>query len=320
MNGIRMPAVPTLGEYRAIYHQEELWRPAVDAIRARHGFERAPCERGPDGTHLVYFLGAAHVLKLFVPLFARDYDAERLTAAHVDGRIGVSTPKIVSEDEVGGWRYLIMTRVAGQPLKDVWAGIRDAGREDVLAGIGRMIARLRSLPVTGLDELGMDWSSFVEVRAEAAARAQLERGLPKRLAEQIPAYIEAARPFISARSRPALLLADITGEHVLLSDRGGSWEVAGCVDFGDAMVGDPDYEIVAPGTGIAAGDGRLLRTLLLAAGYRERDLGEALRRRLMVYTLIHLYAGVEDLRRSIPGAARAESIEELARVMWPLAA
>jgi len=320
VSDVRMPPARTLAEYRAIYHREDLWRPAVDEVRARHGFERAPCERGPDGTHLVYFLGAAHVLKLFVPLFARDYDAERLAAARVDGGIGVSTPKIVFEGEVGGWRYLIMTCVAGCPLETVWAGVDTAGRERVLAGIGRMIARLRSLPVTGLDELAVDWSPFVEVRAEAAARTQLERGLPKRLAEQIPAYIEAARPFIATGFRPALLLADITGEHVLLHERGGSWEIAGCVDFGDAMVGDPDYEIVAPGTGIAAGDGALLRALLVAAGYREQDFGEALRRRFMAYTLMHLYAGVEDLRRTVPDAAAAESIEELARVLWPLAA
>jgi hygromycin-B 7''-O-kinase len=315
-----MPPARTLAEYRAIYHREDLWRPAVDEVRARHGFGQVSCERGPDGTHLVYFLGASHVLKLFVPLFARDHTAERLVASHVEGRLGVSTPKIVSDGEVGGWSYLIMTRVAGSPLERAWAGVDTAGREQVLAGIGGMIARLRSLPVAGLDELTVDWSSFVESRAEGAARVQLDRGLPKRLAEQIPAYIEAARPFIATGFRPALLLADITGEHVLLHERGGSWEIAGCVDFGDAMVGDPDYEIVAPGTGIAAGDGALLRALLLAAGYREEVLGETLRRRLMAYTLMHLYAGVEDLRRTVPDAAAAESIEELARVLWPLAA
>ena len=56
----------------------------------------------------------------------------------------------------------------------------------------------------GLDELTPDWRSFVETQAEAAAQTQMDRGLPPRLAAQIPAYIEAARPFISARSRPAL--------------------------------------------------------------------------------------------------------------------
>jgi hygromycin-B 7''-O-kinase len=319
MNDVRMPAVPTLGAYRAIYHREELWRPAVDEVRARHGLADVSCERGPDGTHLVYFLGASHVLKLFVPLFSRDYDAERLTAAHVDGRLGVATSKVLSDGEVGGWRYIIMTRVEGRPLEEVWSGVTAAGREHVLAGIGRMIARLRSLPVAGLEELTVDWRSFLDAQADGAVRTQLERGLPRHLVDQIPAYLESARPFIATGFRPALLLADITGEHVLLSGAGGAWDVAGCVDFGDAMLGDPDYEIVAPGTGIAAGDRHLLRTLLLTAGYREHDFAEPLRRRLMAYTLMHLYAGVEDLRRTVPDALAAGSIEELARVLWPVA-
>jgi hygromycin-B 7''-O-kinase len=317
-SSMRPPDVRTLEEYRAIYHEETLWRPIIDDIRERHGLSDEPCHRGPDGTHLVYFAGPSYVVKLFVPLFEHDFVAESLVARHLEGRLGVATPTIVHQGETAGWHYLVMTRVPGYPLLEVWPGIPDGDRQAIARTIGEMIARLRSLSVEGVRDLAVDWPAFLARQVATAAERQSGGGLPEGLVEQIPAYLESTAVHLAEDFEPVLLLADITDEHVLVSQDGGSWRVVGYVDFGDAFLGHPDHELVAPGLSIARGDRRLLRALLLGAGYSEPDLNKELRRRLMAHTLVHQYLKLEDVMTVVPQARRATSLEELARILWPV--
>ncbi len=237
---------------------------------------------------------------------------------HLQGRLGVATPSIVHQGELAGWRYLVLARVPGRPLQEVWLEIPDGNRQSIVRAVGEMIARLRSVPVDAVRHLAVDWHRFVARQVATAAVRQREGGLARDLVAQIPAYLESAAVHLSERSEPVLLLADITMEHVLVDKHGGSWRVEGYVDFGDAFVGYPDYELVAPGLDIARGEKRLLRELLLGAGYAEPDLNGALRRRLMAYTFIHRYVKLEDLMPAIPQARQATEMEKLARVLWPV--
>jgi hygromycin-B 7''-O-kinase len=313
-----LPELRNLDEYRAIYHDDGIWRPAIDGIRQRHGLCSEPCRRGPDGTHVVYYAGAAHVVKLFVPLFAHDYVAECLVARHLDGKLGIITPAIVHQGEIAGWRYLVISRVPGRPLREVWSGISPDERQTIAGTIGEIIARLRTIAVDGLRELVVDWPAFVARQVATARDRQRSDGLLEDLIEQIPGYLESTVPRLSRRFEPVLLLADITSEHVFVSKECGSWKVVGYVDFGDAFVGHPDYELVAPGLDIARGDGRLLRALLLGAGYAASDLNAAFRRRLMTFTLLHRYVKLQDLVTVVPQAGRTTSLEALAEALWPV--
>jgi hygromycin-B 7''-O-kinase len=313
-----LPDVRTLEDYRAIYHEEALWRPVINEICKRHGLSDEPCHRDPDGTHLVYYAGPSYVVKLFVPLFEHDFEAERLVAGHLEGRLGVVTPAIVYQGEIASWRYLVMTRVPGQPLQEVWPGIPVDDRQAIARRTGEMIARLRSISVEGLRDLAVDWPAFLARQVATAAERQCEDGLSESLAVQIPTFLESATVYLAECFEPVLLLADITAEHVFVSKDGGSWRVVGYVDFGDAFLGHPDYELVAPGLDIARGDGRLLRALLLGAGYSESDLNGELSRRLMAYTLVHRYVKLKDLMTVVPQAREATRLEELAQVLWPV--
>jgi hygromycin-B 7''-O-kinase len=315
---MRMPNPATLDEYRGIYHRDDLWRPAVEHICRRHGLPGGPHLRGPDGTHILYFAGESRVVKMFVPLFGDDFTAERLVCERLEGRLGVATPALVGEGEVDGWRYLVMTRVPGRPVGEVWAEMSREDRLGVAACMGDMISALRSVPVEGLDPIEVDWSAFLSEQARTAAVRQRGSGLSWDPAEQIREYLECSRGVLSEAFGPVLVLADITDEHVMVSETGGGWQMVGYVDFGDAMVGHPDYELVAPGLDIARGDPDILRTLLVASGCSERTLDDTLRRRLMSYTLLHRYVKLEYALGAIPEAGGARDIEELARVLWPL--
>ena len=316
---MQLPNVENLEQYRLIYHRDDVWRPVIEAICRRYSLLDKPFERGPDGTHIVYLIGQKYVVKLFVPLFAQDFVAEHLVANHLVGKIGVRIPEIVAEGQIGGWNYLIMTRISGIPLETIWDDLPPTNCLQIATEVGQMIAQIRTVSVKGLEVLKMDWRTFLaDQAADISAYQPPLLELAWEPAQEIAELFASLTELFEENFEPVLLLADITREHVFVDWRDGQWQMVGYVDFGDAMVGHPDYELIAPGLEIAGGDPIVLRTLLLAAGYSETRLNQVFGRRLMAYTLLHRFVDLASVLSAVPQARTAESLDELAQLIWPL--
>ena len=319
MPDVRMPVVETLDAYRLIYHRDQVWRTVIEAICKRYSFLDEPFVRGPDGTHIVYFAGQRYVVKLFVPLFAQDFVAEELVAKHLAGKMGVETPEILAEGQIEDWQYLIMTRISGTPLESVWDNLSPIDRQQIATDVGRMIAYLRTAPISGLDVVTPDWHEFLAGQvAEVSTHHQAVPELVWDPKQEISQFFASLAGLIYADFQPVLLLADITREHVFVDQLDGCWRMVGYIDFGDAMVGHPDYELVAPGLEIAGGNPEILQALLLAAGYPANTLDENLCLQLMAYTLIHRFVDLTSVLSSVPQARNAANLDELARLVWPV--
>jgi len=314
---VQMPELQTLEQYRAVYHDETVWLPIAREIARRHGAGPGMLRRGPDGTHIVYFMADDLVLQLFSPLFGEDITSEFLVTPIVDGRLGVATPSVVARGRLADWSYLIATRVPGRSVRDVRDQLRRDELRAILGRVGEVIARLRSVPTAGLRGLSVDWSFFEQEQLRRAPQRAAPPGLSLS-AEDVHAFMRSV-PRVPKARPPVLLLADITDEHVLVSDEMEQLRMSGLVDFGDAFLGDRDYELVAPGLTLARGDRELLRALLAGAGYDVDADGDGLRRRLMAQTLIHRYATLLDCAELVDGAENATTLEELSEVFWPIA-
>jgi hygromycin-B 7''-O-kinase len=264
----------------------------------------------------VYFVGSTAVVKLFVPFFESDFLAERLVAQALDGALDVVTPAVTAEGEIGGWRYLLLTRVQGRPLQDVWSRLCVNERKELVRQVGEFIGSLRVVSLDGLEALALDWEPFVRTRV--AARNQELAGVRPELARGMSSYVGSSTLSRADAFRPILLLSDITREHVMVEHTDNSWRHVSYVDFGDAMIGPREYEVVAPGVDMVRGDPELLQELLMAAGYTADQLDEELRHRLMTCTLVHRYLTMADLMSLIPEADAATSVEDLASVVWPI--
>jgi hygromycin-B 7''-O-kinase len=319
MPDIIMPVVETLEAYRTIYHRDDLWRPVIEAICRRYPYLDQPCVRGPDGSHIVYFVGQTYVIKLFVPLFAQDFVAESLVARHLAGKIAIEIPEIVAEGQIAGWDYLVMTRISGTPLQSVWDDLLPGERLAIAADVGRMIAFIRTVPLSDLESLEDDWGQFLAEQIAGLSTHHLPvTDLAWDPGQEFPAFFASLEGILNRDFQPVLLLADITREHVFVDYRDRKWQVVGYLDFGDAMLGHPDYEMVAPGLEIAGGDPDFLRCLLIATGYAENTLDLSLSRQLMAYTLIHRYVDLATVLSMVPQARNAANLDELAHLVWPL--
>ncbi len=313
-----LPAAIDREAYRTLRAAPERWRAAVAAIAADHGLA-ADDFRPLGGSNLVAALGGRWVVKLFPPFLRFQWQSERLALRQLAGRLGTPTPELVHEAERDGWHYLVMTRLEGTSLEEVWPAASEADKVALLGQIGALIAEVHRVPVGALAALEPAWDAFL-ARQLAGCRARHERlGLPEPLRRELGSYLERAAAVLPRSSTHVLLTGEYTPENLLVTPRDGAWRLAGLLDFGDVMVGAPDYDLVGPGSFLAAGRPARLRALLLGYGYGAGQLTPALRQRLMALLLLHRYSDL-DLQIRIDGwRDRVAGLDELEALLWRFA-
>ena len=110
-----LPEIRCEDQYSALYEDDAIWQPAVREIAACHGLEGDP-ERLTRGTHLVYGIGGV-VLKIYCPLWAASFEAERVALESVDN---LPVPRVVAQGRIGEWPYLVQSRAVGVPAQSIW--------------------------------------------------------------------------------------------------------------------------------------------------------------------------------------------------------
>ena len=310
-----LPEIKTYEDYRAIYRDADVWLPAMRVICQRHGLDASQLEFAPPGTHVVFRIEGDRYIKLFAPPWRDDFTPEQLVLHKLSEQPDLPIPRLVTEGEIEGWPYIIVTAVDGVPLNEVWGSMGMPDKERIASRCGELMAWLHAVPTEGLEDIGVDWPAFVERQIRACIDEIAQAGLDERWTRETAEFFAQLPPLFEPGFQPVLLSADVTDEHILVSQRDGKWDMTGYIDFGDAMLGHPHYEFAAPGCCITHGSPRLQRAMMLAYGYPEDQLDADLADRLMAYTLIHRYINVPDLLKMLD-LPQTVSLEHIKRVLW----
>jgi hygromycin-B 7''-O-kinase len=255
-------------------------------------------------------------VKLFIRFWPRDFAVESRCAEVARG-LGVEVPEVVAAGDLEGWPYLVLRRLQGVRLDHAWPTLDAPSRAAIAGDLGAFAARLHALPLHGLDALPGDWEGFVREQRERCVERHRVHGAPEEWLRAIPAFLDRAlAPAPSPRR--VLLHADLCGDNLLVREEGGHARLGAVLDFADARIGDPEYELAAPSLFLASRDGALQRAFLRAYGYAEADLGEALGLRLAALLLLHSYFHLPDMLARA-GAPAPREPAELARRLWPFA-
>jgi hygromycin-B 7''-O-kinase len=284
--------------YRILRRDPGIWRGALEEVCSMHGLDAQALAQIPSGTHIVHRAGD-RIIKLFCPLWPEDFISERAALSRASG---LPVPELMAEGTLESWRYLVMTVVAGIPAKETWKSLEKEDQVEVLRELGQALFRIHSLP--SVPELEQDWNAFMHERAASA----VEHNRPPN--EEWRRWILDRLERLDEPPSPDVLLhADITDEHVMISDRGGHWGMTGLIDFGDAMMGHPCYDLVAPLCCLCFGNPGLAEVLVESSGL-EMDV--RLREHVTTLCLLHRYGRIGDfLARS-----RAETPREFERALF----
>ncbi|MFO0556163.1 MAG: phosphotransferase [Polyangiaceae bacterium] len=306
---IDLPAVANDAELDALRADVSLWRPPVERLLREVGVPPLPLV-DLGGANLVLGVGDHLVLKLSPATFGPVLDVEResllLTTRAV---LPIPSPQVRAYGSLGAFHYLLSTRLPGRPLEQ-----DSPDRVDVCKQLGRWLAQLHAAPPPTTWPRSRTWDVYMPVERARAAERQARWRVPPELVADMPAWLAAADLETEQRPR-ALLHADVHQHNILCERDADGTRVRGVIDFGDALIGDPFFDLVTPALLIGQCDPACVAALLDGYGVAESARDEALLKRLTAYAILHKF---NDLSRVLRWAGRSVgSLTELAKVMFP---
>jgi hygromycin-B 7''-O-kinase len=280
-------------------------------VCAEHGLDAQLLQPFSQGTNPVFAVGDA-VVKLYPPRFSGLAAPELAVAGRLYGRLPVATPRVHASGVLDGWPYLVMGRLGGQELHDVWPTLDATDRLRIVQDVGHLLAAVHALPTDDLPELDSDWPAFVAQRTHGCVARHRAQGAPEAVLEQIPDFLASAAPLFPADFRPVIVSGDVHDYHLLVEQRAGRWELCGLFDFDDARLGHAEYDLAATGLFLTSGKPVLLRAMLEAYGHTP------LGRRLLAYTLLHRYRELRWWLAEFVSPPVPSTLEGLAAAIYPL--
>jgi hygromycin-B 7''-O-kinase len=322
-----LSALHHLENYRSGFTDLGLWEPYVRAVYERHA--GVPCElvRGTlPGSFPTFICDDRWVIKFFGRLFegGESFEAE-LQASQIASfdpalllaRV-VAAGRLFESPSEWPWPYIIFTYLPGVSIGEVYDQVSFEDKDLLARHIGAYTRRLHRLPLVG-SHFPADWApyaSFLQAqRAACQANHAAWGALPAAWLDQLENYILPVNELVEEYLQPHLIHADLTRDHVLGTFQGGHWKTSGLIDFGDAMVGDLFYELVALHIDLFDCDKRLLKAFMVGysfpSGYKR-----GFARRAMSLTLLFRFNVLEMVFERHPEARQTGSLEELGEWMW----
>lgn len=318
MNNINnvLAAISSFEEFEELKLTSNILAEVAQTILARHHLPIKPLALFSEGTNIVFSYDDSLVLKLFPPFHQEQFASECLVLKALAGKLSVKTPTIHYEGEIAGWPYIIMTQLGETLLETLWHTLNHDNKLVIIRELGSLIREVHSLSINGLAAIDCHWPKFIENQIKHCVAHHQTKKLSPVLLAQIPAYIEMVGKSLLKIEKPVLLTGEYTPMNFLVTNIKGIWHIAGLIDFGDAMLGSYQYDLLGPGAFLIQGDKELLKAFLSAYGYLPSELNSELSHQLTALMLLHKYSNLEVQVRIAGWQNQISSLQELEQLVW----
>ena len=310
-----LPNINSDAEYDQLNLNDELFKNAAREILIKHNFPDKPLSL-LGGTNIVFSYDGNRIIKIFPPIHNSQFKSESLVMKHLNKKLTVTTPAIEFEGEISGWPYIIMNRLEGVPLEGLWERLDHSNKTIILRELGSLIREVHSLPTQGLEAIDCHWEKFIANQMVHCVEKHKSTNLPENLLKQIPEYIKSMAACLPIIKKPVILTGEYTPMNFLVKQKSGVWHIEGLIDFGDAMLGLPEYDLLGPGAFLIQGDKTLLREFLISYGYSADELTDKLSHQLTLLMLLHKYSNLNVQVRIDGWKEKVGSLNELEKLVW----
>ena len=209
-----------------------------------------------------------------------------------------------------------MNRLEGVPLEGLWDELDHHNKLIIMRELGSLIREVHALPTQGLEAIDCHWEKFIADQIHQCVAKHKSTNLPEILLEQIPEYIKSMIAYLPAIKKPVILTGEYTPMNFLVKQKSGIWHIEGLIDFGDAMLGLPEYDLLGPGAFLIQGDKELLREFLVSYGYSAEDLTDKLSHQLTLLMLLHKYSNLNMQIRIDGWKEKVNNLNDLEKLVW----
>lgn len=310
-----LPSVNSFEEFENLKQNKDIFENAAREIIARHHLPNESLSLY-EGTNIVFAYGKNHVIKIYPPIHKDHFINEVLVMKHLHNKLSVTTPAVHYDGEIEGWPYIIMGRLEGTLLEGLWEKIEHSNKIIIIRELGKLIHEVHALPTQGLEAIDCHWQEFIHQQINHCVKQHLDTKLPEILLKQLPIYLESAEKVLPQIKKPVILTGEYTPMNFLVTQKSGVWHIHGLIDFGDSMLGLPEYDLLGPGAFLIQGDKKLLREFLISYGYLPKDLTSTLSHQLMLLMLLHRYSNLNMQIRIENWQNKVSSLKDLENVVW----
>lgn len=296
------------------YFQSDFWIDLAKEICCRHSISFNELERANSSDHVVFLIDDTLVLKIYRP-FRNCFERELKAIEFVSGKTDFTIPEIIETGEIENLNYALMTQISGISMTRAdWLKIPDNER---ILFAGKLAKGLKQIHLLGADSFDSDWKNFVEDRAETFIERQIAHGVNLKILDALPQFIEENLKLIPVNPRKTFMHADVHfGNLRLQKDSKNEWKISGLFDFADSRVGFHEYEFLAVGVLMFQGQGEIQREFFTSYGYAKNDLDEAMRKRLMMLTMLYETADLRRYAMRLKPEAVDFSLDKLEKGIW----
>jgi hygromycin-B 7''-O-kinase len=230
---------------------------------------------------------------------------------HLHNKLSVHAPQIEYIGEINGWPYIVMSQLEGTLLEGLWEKLNHNNKIIIIRELGSLIHEAHSLPTEGLEAIDCHWKEFINQQFNQCVARHQEIGLPDILLQKIPKYLDSIKDLLPVIKKPVILTGEYTPLNFLVKQEAGIWHIHGLIDFGDSMLGLPEYDLLGPGAFLIQEDKVLLREFLSSYGYSPEELTTALSHKLTALMLLHRYSRLNVQIRIENWENKVKSLNEL---------
>ena len=209
-----------------------------------------------------------------------------------------------------------MSKLKGTLLELLWENIDYSNKIIIIQELGRLIHEIHELSTHGLERIDCHWEKFVTEQIKNCAEHHRLKKLPPYLVDEIPEYLESIKAALISIQKPVILTGEYTPMNLLVENINGVWHISGLIDFGDGMLGAPEYDLLGPGAFLIQGDKTLLKTFLISYGYTENMLTETLSHKLTALMLLHQYSNLNVQLRIRHWQLNVNHLNDLENLVW----
>lgn len=312
----KLLSIHSFEDYEILKQDADIRNALAKTIIERHQLPEAPLKLFTEGTNIVFAYGDCAVIKIFPPFHLDQFKSELLVLKHLQGKLSVKTPTIKAEGEIFGWPYMVMDQLKGTLLESLWDTMNHDNKRIIIQELGLLIREVHSLPTIGLEEIDSHWEHFIQKQINHCVEQHRSSGLSNALLQEIPSYLGSVRESLVKIENPVLLTGEYTPMNFLVKQTNGIWHIDALFDFGDSMLGLPEYDLLGPGAFLIQGDKSLLREFLTAYGYTSNALTPELSHQLMALMLLHKYSNLKAQVRIKDWTSKVHHLKDLEKLVW----
>ena len=208
-------------------------RAVLDVLGKRLGLPRL--DTPPRGSAVVG-MTADVVVKMMAPHDRAHSDAEQACLTALDGALPIPTPTLLDKGELEGWSWIVMSRLRGDELVDIWPHLTGADRLSLATQLGECLGILHRLDApTELERV--DWDDWCATRIPRIEADQRKRGCPEALLQGLEILVREAD---TTAQRTGWLHTEVMLEHLLVEATPSGPRLSGLFDFEPSWVGPVD--------------------------------------------------------------------------------